>query len=100
MPKSAIAAPTRRRSRFSSLFDSYADLWTCLAEGAFTTRRESQAHASPAVHRDDLSGDVRRIGHEVVHRGRDVLRLSGALEQRVRDHPLARELVERVVLGP
>src|SRR3569833_2560620 len=43
------------------------------------------AQRAAAVHRDDLSRDVIRLGDEEAHRARDVARLTLALERGARD---------------
>ena len=55
---------------------------------------------SSTVDVDHLSRHVRRIVEQEVHRARDVLRASRALEQRVLDDVVARRRVEARVLGP
>src|SRR5690606_16018603 len=51
--------------------------------------RRLQVHAAPAVHGDDLAGDVGRVEHQEAHRARDVRGRSYALEQGVGDDALA-----------
>src|SRR3569832_2954174 len=43
------------------------------------------AHRAAAVHRDDLSRDVIRLGDEEAHRARDVARITLALARGARD---------------
>src|SRR5512146_376270 len=49
--------------------------------------------AAPAIHRDDLPGDVGCVGDQELHRPGDVVRLALALEQGIRDDPAALLLV-------
>src|SRR5687767_593580 len=90
--------------RLVSLLASYASFRTSALRsanliGAFMAPI-LQTEAAAPVDGDDLAGDVRRLGNEIEHRPCDVVRVAGALEQRVRDDPLACQVVERAVLGP
>src|SRR5215468_6186217 len=93
MSKSAIAAPTRRRRRFASLFVSYLSFCVPMLN--------SQMNAASAVYRDDLPGDIGRVVDQEAHCAGDVFRFPHALEQRTVNDPLACEIIgPAFVFGP
>src|SRR5437016_6331600 len=59
-----------------------------------------ERHVPPAIDVDGLAGDVRRVTEEKMHRLGDVFRRSFALERRMRNDALSRQLVERGIVGP
>ena len=57
-----------------------------------------QIHAASPIHRDDLAGDIRRIGNQESHRSGDVFRLAGSFEQCPADDMLARGFIRPLTL--
>src|SRR5258707_3634673 len=61
----------------------------------------SEADASPAVHGDDLAGDVGRVRQQELYRPRDVVGLADAFQRGLVDDALARDFIAPgLVVGP
>src|SRR5438309_4959143 len=95
--KSAIASPTCRRMRFASLPASYSRL-----RGSMRTAWTAMAldiDGAPAIHRDDLTGDIGGAGEEV-YRLCDVLGTAHAGKRRGGNDALPFRRVELPVFRP